>query len=225
MTSTLRTPSSSGAKKLRRESALGRAAPPRAAVRRRWGRIGTGIAAAVFGAWLFAALYMSADDRREVLVLADDVARYEVLEPSDLRLVRVAEDADLAWIAGGQMDEVVGRVARTDLVAGSLLAEGHLIPAGSDLLGADEAVVGAVITPGDGPVETLRRGTAVVVVIRPAAGETGDPVQIDGWVYGASGEALNAREQPVELAVPRDRAAFVSAAAADRRLTIVALTE
>jgi hypothetical protein len=44
-------------------------------------------------------------------------------------------------------------------------------------------------------------------------------------VFDASGEPVNTRERPIELAVPRDQAALISAAAADRRVTIVALAE
>ena len=50
-------------------------------------------------------------------------------------------------------------------------------------------------------------------------------VEIAGWVFDAYGEALNTRERPVELAVPRDQAALISAAAADQRVTLVALAE
>jgi hypothetical protein len=64
-----------------------------------------------------------------------------------------------------------------------------------------------------------------LVVVRPPAGSQGDPVEIEGWVFDASGEALNTRERPVELAVPRDQAGLISAAAADQRVSIVALAE
>ena len=224
MTTTARPASATGQRQRRREAALGRPTPSRAPVRRRWGRIGAGIGAAIFGAWLFAALYLSADDRREVLAMANDVARYEVVERTDLRQVRVSEDSDLASVASGDIDRIVGRVARTDLVVGALLADDQLMPEGTALLAADEAVVGVLIGPGDGPVQTLRRGTPVLVVVRPAVGDASERVEVDGWVYDSSGEPLNARERPVELAVPRDQAALISAAAADQRVTIVALS-
>ena len=42
--------------------------PPTQPSKRRWGRFGAGAAAAAIGAWLFAAMYLSAGDRTEVLV-------------------------------------------------------------------------------------------------------------------------------------------------------------
>lgn len=224
MTSTLRSsPASGDGRDARRAAAPARS--PRGVVRRRWGRIGAGAAAAVLGAWLFAALYLSAGNRTEVLVMAHDVDRLERLERSDLRVVRLSEDSDVASVDAGRIEEFMGRAAGVDLVAGSLLAPGQVLPAGRELLGAGEAVVGLLVGPGDSPVGSLRRGAPVLVVVRPAAGSQGDPVEVEGWVFDASGEVLNTRERPVEVAVPRARAGLISAAAADRRVSVVALAE
>lgn len=224
MTSTLKPTTNNGNGRVARAAAVG---PPKPGgpVRRRWGRIGVGAAAAVVGAWVFAALYLSAGDRREVLALSHDVARLEVVDRSDLRVVRISSDADISSVNASQLDELVGRVAGVDLVAGSLLVEDQLVAEGRQLLGADEAVVGVLLGPGDSPVRSLRRGAPVLVVVRPPAGSQGDPEEIEGWVFDASGEPVNTRERPIELAVPRDQAALISAAAADQRVTIVALAE
>ncbi|HAS13137.1 MAG TPA: hypothetical protein DCS55_21895, partial [Acidimicrobiaceae bacterium] len=66
------------------------AKPPGGPVRRRWGRIAVGLAAAVLGAWIFAALYLSAGDRHEVVALSQTVDRLDVIERSDLRVVRIS---------------------------------------------------------------------------------------------------------------------------------------
>lgn len=222
MTSTLsRRVSKNGA--VSREAAVSGTRPSPGPLRRRWGRIGVGVAAAVLGGWVFAALYLSAGDRAEVLVVAEDVARLETIERSDLRVVRLSDDADVASIAASRIDEFVGRTAGVDLVADSMLAEGQLLPVGQVLLGEDEAVVGVLVGPGDGPSASLRRGDRVLVVVRPPAGGQGEPAEFEGWVFDASGEALNTRERPVEIALARANAAMVSAAAADGRVTIVAL--
>jgi len=208
-----------------REAAVAPSKPPRGPARRRWGRIGAGAAAAVLGAWVFAALYLSAGDRTDVLVVSRDVGRLEVIDRSDLRVIRMSNDSDVESIDAGRVDEFVGRVAGVDLVAGSLLAEGQVLPAERKLLGAGEAVVGVLLGPGDSPVRSLRRGTPVLVVVRPTAGSQGDPQEIEGWVFDASSEPLNTRERPIELAVPRAQAGLISAAAADQRVTLVALAE
>lgn len=216
---------SNGQNRSARVAAVTTARPPGGPVRRRWGRIAVGLAAAVVGAWVFAALYLSAGDRQEVLALAQTVERFDVIERSDLRVVRISTDTDVDTVGAAQLEATVGRVADLDLVAGSLLSEKQLVPESRRLLGSDEAVVGVLIGPGDSPTRILRRGTPVLVVIRPAAGSQGETEEIEGWVYDASGEALNTRERAIELTVPRDSAAAISAAAADKRVTVVALEE
>lgn len=223
MTSALRPTDAEGRRS--REAAVAPSKPPRGPARRRWGRIGAGAAAAVFGAWMFAALYLSAGHRTDVLVVSRDVGRLEVIDRSDLRVIRMSNDSDVESINAGRVDEFVGRIASVDLVAGSLLAEGQVLPAERKLLGAGEAVVGVLLGPGDSPVRSLRRGTPVLVVVRPSAGSQGDPEEIEGWVFDASSEPLNTRERPIELAVPRAQAGLISAAAADQRVTLVALAE
>lgn len=225
MTSALRPTASDGDGRRSREAAVAPSKPPRGPARRRWGRIGVGAAAAVLGAWVFAALYLSAGHRTDVLVVSRDVERLEVIDRSDLRITRMSNDSDVESIDAGRVDEFVGRVAGVDLVDGSLLTQSQVLPAERKLLGAGEAVVGLLLGPGDSPVRSLRRGTPVLVVVRPPAGSQGDPTEIEGWVFDASSKPLNTRERPVELAVPRGQAGLISAAAADQRVTLVALAE
>ena len=192
-------------------------------VRRRWGRIGGGVFAAVVGGWLFASLYLSADDRVEVLAVATDIGRFDVIDRSDLRVVTIGEDTDVASIPASRLDELVGRVASTDIVAGGLLVDGQLLPAGDRLVTADEAIVGVLVGPGDSPTTGMTRGAVVSVVIRPAAGTNGTVAEVPGWIAGIGGEVSSSGDRPVEVVVARSEAARVSAAAADRRVTIVVL--
>lgn len=196
---------------------------PREPLRRHWGRVAGGVLAAVVGAWLFASIYVSADDRRDVLALATSVERLEPIERSDLKIVSLPSNAQVESVPASRVEELLGRVAGTDLAAGSLLAEGQLLPAGERLIGPNEAVVGLLVDPGDAPVSTMRRGAAVIVVARPAAGTTGEVEDVPGWLAEVSGEAASNGERAVEVVVRRADAATVSAAAADRRVTIVVL--
>lgn len=198
---------------------------PRDPVRRRWGRIAVGVAAALLGAWVFAALYLSADDTREVLALANPVERLERIERSDLRVLRLPTNTDVQTVPASQLDGVVGRVAATDLAAGSLLADGQLVPVGERLVAAGEAVVGVLVGPGDAPSTGLDRGAKVSVVVRPPAGVSGAAVEVPGWVADVSGAVGSKGDRSVEVVVARRDAASVSAAAADRRVTIVVLGE
>ncbi|HRD99991.1 MAG TPA: hypothetical protein PLV68_01765 [Ilumatobacteraceae bacterium] len=222
MTSTLRPrPSTNGSSAQTARAAA--AGPPRTPVRRRWGRMGVGLAAAVLGAWIFAAMYMSAGDHADVLVVANGVERFEVIERSDLQVARLSESSDVEVVAADRIDEFVGRIAGVDLVGDSLLHEAQVMSSGTDLVTDGEAVVGVLVGPADAPQGSLRRGAAVTVVVRPVAGTDVRPIEIAGWVWDASAEVSSTREVAVEVVVPAGDSAAVSAAAADRRVSIVVL--
>jgi hypothetical protein len=177
----------------------------------------------VVGAWVFAGLYLSAGDRREVLVVERDVDAHEVLERRDLRVVRASIEPGVEVVAADDLDRVVGRPARTGLVAGSLLVEAQLGDRGDDGLDPGEAVVSMVVGPGEAPASALRPGAPVAVVLRPLAGQEGDLAEVRGrvldWSEGDQGDAT------VELVVAEADAATVSAGAADDRATVVALAD
>lgn len=183
-----------------------------------------GVATALLGAWIFTALYLAAGDRHEVVAVARDVGRFEVIERTDLRVVRISEEPGVEMVSADRVSELVGRVAGVDLLAGSLLSDEQIVAEGTEILAEDEAIVGFVLAPGDGPGGALRRGAPVSVVLRPLPGEDGELREVEGWVHGWSDEQTSG-ERSVELVVPRDSAAEVSAGAADGRVTLVVLAE
>jgi len=214
--------------KLRRSRAAAIPASPSPSglpTRRRWGRIGVGAAAAVAGAWIAAALVTSAGSRSEVLVVADDVGQFETVERSDLRVTRIATDPAVDTVSAAELDSIVGQVAATDLRAGSLLSPQQLVPAGQRLVADGEAIVGARLAPGDAPLRDLSRGAAVLVVLRPAAGESADPATVEGWLLDLGEPDGTTGERSASLVVPRADADEVAAAAGDKRVSIVALEE
>jgi SAF domain len=202
--------------------------------RRRWGVAIAGAGAVVIGGWGFASLWLAAGDRDEVMALAGDVEAYETIERADLRTVRVASGDGVDVVPAGDVDEVVGRVATSDLHEGSLLVEADLFPEGETLVGPDEAVVGVRVGVGAAPVE-LGRGRGVLAVVRPTAtdrgtdGEVSQPRSVEGWVLDVEDLDAGAGQAPgtvsVSVVVPRDEATAVADASADDRLSLAALEE
>ena len=94
-----------------RAAAISPSKQARPAVRRRWTRIGAGITLTVFGAWVAAALYLSAGDRTEVVVLANPVSRFETIERVD-----VIAGPGNPWVQAAKL-MVSGQVG-IDMVAG-----------------------------------------------------------------------------------------------------------
>ena len=83
---------------------------------------------------------------------------------------------------------------------------------------AGQAVAGGLLPSGSAPID-LEAGVAVQVVLR-AGGTAGESTVIDGWVLDV-GDAEAGGDRPVSVVVAADRAQVVSAAAADKRMSLV----
>jgi len=199
-------------------------APSGLPARRRWGRVAAGGVLALVGAWTAASLYASAGERVEVVVAAGDVGRFEELTRDDLKVVRVAADPGVDTIPGGDLDDLVGRVAATDLSDGVLLSEDQLVGPDERLVAGDEAVVGARLGPGAAPRRALVGGAPVLVVVRPAQTDAdSEVVEVEGWLADVGEADATTGEREASLVVPAGSAAEVAAAAADQRIAVVAL--
>ena len=144
---------------------------------------------AVFGLtslWWFT----SATEKVEVLALANAVERGEVLELEDLVVVSINTDDVLATIDRFGSGQIVGRVALTDMAAGTLVTPSQF--AADDALEAGEGVVGLELDAGQIPALRLLPGNTVSVVLTPRQGST---EQL------RHGGALEAGEVLVEAAV------------------------
>lgn len=120
------------------------------------------VLAATLGALGAVSLYSSAGARQQVLVLARDVAPGQAITAADLRVVSVSADPMLRPVAASQRGAVVGKTARAQLAAGTLLSGAQL---GAPLAAQrGEVVVGLALKAGRYP-SGLRAGDKVVVVI------------------------------------------------------------
>lgn len=193
--------------------------------RRRWARVAAGAALALLGGWVFASLYVSAGERVEVLVVARDVDRFAEVQRDDLRTTRVAADPGVDTVDAGDVDDIVGRVAATDLVEGSLLSPNQVLDSGERRVGENEAIVGAELGPGDAPQGALVGGVDVYVVVRPSesATQAQEALRVPGWILEVGEPDENTDARAVELVVPASESAAVTAAAAEDRLSLVVL--
>ncbi|HET8617502.1 MAG TPA: SAF domain-containing protein [Acidimicrobiales bacterium] len=197
------------------------ATPSGLPTRRRWGRVALGAVLALFGAWLAMVLVATAGGRTETLALAADVARGEVIERSDLAVVRVAADDGVETIAADDIDSVVGEVAATDLPEGALLAPGQLLADGERLVAANEVVVGVRLSASAAPRGDVASGTPILVVVRPASGADGEPpTEVAGWLRDLGEPLENTGAREASLVVPENAAGLVASAAADERIAV-----
>lgn len=115
--------------------------------------VGT-IAAVVVGglgtAWVFTASAASS----EVVAVRAAVERGEVIDRTDLVVVKVGLDPSLDIVPASRIDQVVGQRAATDLAPGGLLASGSVTD--EVLPKAGETLVGVGLAPTMLPAEPLR---------------------------------------------------------------------
>jgi hypothetical protein len=197
-------------------------------VRRRLPLVAVAVLVAVGSALLFAVLWMNAGDRHPMLAVAARVSAGEVIDAADVAVVRVSIDPGLHPLPASAREQVVGRRAAVDLVAGTLLTDAH-VGAGSPVA-AGRAVVGVALGPGRVPASRLQAGDHMQVVqTLPFAGDpsaSGDDlgrVLCDATVIAvASGsDELAAGSTVVTLEVAETDAAAVAGAAAAEQLSLV----
>lgn len=112
---------------------------------------------------LAAVLWQANSTQREpALALATDVARGEVIDAADVRVVYVGSDEPIVTLRRDQAAIVVGHAAAADLEAGTLLTPLHV--ADAQQVEAGEGVVGLALDPGQFPAMGLAPGDLVNVV-------------------------------------------------------------
>lgn len=191
--------------------------------RRRWSLALVGALVTVGSALAFAVLWMNAGDREPVVAVTRRVPAGQVIEAGDLSIVRVSTDAALAPIPADQVDEVVGQIAVTDLVPGTLLTQEHLVA--ESILEAGSAVVGVALRPGQLPGR-LEGGDRVQIVRTISPGTEDDSLSLgtvldEGRVLEVSDRDVTDGTVVVSLVVDEDVAAEVAGAASAELVSLV----
>ncbi|HEY8543822.1 MAG TPA: SAF domain-containing protein [Acidimicrobiales bacterium] len=187
--------------------------------RRRWGRFAAGVTLALLGAWVFAAIYVSAGQRVEVIALARDVPMYAEIDEDDLRVVRVAADPSVKTIDADRIDDIVGRRAAMPLPEGSLLSGDQLFVEDVSLPGPGEEIVAGIIKEGQAGPSVLVPGRQIRVHVTPKDREE-EPVSVDAVFYSVGKPDENNGERTIEFIVERADAQRVASAAGEKRISL-----
>jgi hypothetical protein len=194
--------------------------------RRKWSLALVGTLVTVGCALAFAVLWMNAGDRQPIVVMAHAVPAGKVIEPDDLKVIRVSTDPGLRTIPGARVDDVAGLHAATDLVAGTIVTEDNLER--GDGLRSGEALVGVALKPGQYP-SGLGPGDHVEIIrTSPPAASSSDgevsslgSVIDDGRVLDVGDRDLTNGSVVVSLVVSDDVAAEVAGAAGAELVSLV----
>lgn len=141
--------------------------------RRRPGMFAGAVALTLLGAFVAVRLIASAGDRTEVVVLTRDVPYGSVITPEDLTGTDISIGARVATIPAGDASRLVGMVAATNLVVGSLLSPAQLTTARPPLHG--QSLVALSLAADRLPASGLVAGDHLLVVDTPPA--DADPPQ------------------------------------------------
>jgi hypothetical protein len=164
----------------------------------------------------------SVGHRVQFLFVVKEVSAGSVVQAGDLTAAGVAADRQVSAIPASAESEWVGKVARVDLVPGSLLERSELgagpaIPAGSSDVGLD-------LKDGTFPAE-LAPGATVEVVSTPAQGATagGGTVLVPAATVLSMSADPNGSGNLVSVVVPAGDASAVASAAAGDDVSLVML--
>lgn len=180
-----------------------------------------GLVLAACGAWLAATGVASAGHKTKVLAVAHPVPRYHVVQADDLRVVEV-DAPEVPLVPASNLKNVIGRLAASDLIEGSLLAPSQLRPVGDIPVAAGYVTVGLLLPRGSLPVDGVAAGDQIQVVIRAGQGSTGAPMTVNGRVQAVGATATNG-DRSVSVVIAADDGPAVAAAASDRRASLILL--
>ena len=173
---------------------------------------------------LFAVVARGLSDREAVLAVAKAVPAGQVIQDSDLQVVRISADGNLRAIASARRDTVVGQPAAVDLTPGTLVTRAQVGP--SRGLDAGKAVVGLALKPGQYPSSRFGPGAHVQVVdtgAAPGAADRPEPVVLAVARVSDVAEAGDAASGTVvaSLVVGEREAPDIAAAGAAGRAALV----
>lgn len=159
----------------------------------------------VIAAAVTVSVVLNTDDSEGTGVLAVNraIERGEIIDTSDLTVVTLTADQDIALLSTRLAEEVVGMRAAVDIDAGTPLSSSHLFDVVP--LSSADAVVGIVVDDSVAPNE-LVVGDTVRVVFLDSSLEDGDvvttlPTLAEVWTV-SSPDGLSS-ERSVSLRVPR----------------------
>jgi hypothetical protein len=199
-------------------------AAPKSGAQRRGSEVLIGLLMVVLFSLAAVWFYITSTASESYVFLAEDVERGQVLERSDLVLYQVSTEADLRAIAGADALNAIGKVALTDLSAGTLLSTDQL--AGESEIAEGFGVVGLELNPGEYPTPSLRPGdrVRVVAVLGDRLDNNGYEVLVEAAEV-VEVESTGSTGRLVSLTMPSDEANLVALADAQDVVRLVQVPE
>ncbi|WP_276973157.1 SAF domain-containing protein [Ferrimicrobium acidiphilum] len=163
----------------------------------------------------------------EVIETTVPIAQGQVIQMSELQPAHI-KGTGFQGIAGADVSQVVGRIASTNIPAGSLLVPADLA---SGVVKSNMRVIGALLVPGAYPINGLLPGEYVDAIYAPTSPGTNlqtlEPgstiasgIQVLDTSILAQASGGNATFE-VSLLVPASRAGLVTQAASEHAISLI----
>lgn len=172
---------------------------------------------ALAGAWF----YSTSTERTGYVALRQEVDKGALISRQDLTVFEVSSDSPIRGIAGEDLGSVVGKLALSDMAAGTLVTPDQFLE--KALIAPGDGVVGLELLPGEFPTFSLRPGDRVRVIVVPPDGSV-DPESI--VVVAEDVEVIEVvetggRDRFVSLTLPTALADVVTVADSQSRVRLV----
>ncbi|PFG18328.1 SAF domain-containing protein [Propionicimonas paludicola] len=186
----------------------------------RW--IAAGVLAVCLGTLGAALLWGNLSQTEAVVIVKRTVYRDQVITATDLGVTSAAPAPGVATVAAERLAEVIGRTARTDLAAGTLL---HPEGFGEPLVGGGQVLMGLRLPAGRLPSMPLPPGTAVLLVpVTREAGQGPDGPSVTAQIATAA-KQLPDGAALLDVTVGQAEAERVAKLAAADQLSLLRVAE
>ena len=181
-----------------------------------------GVLCACLGGLGAALVHAQTSTSAQVLMVARDVARGEVVQTSDLVVVTIGSAPGVSTMPASDLATLVGREARVDLPRGSLVGEGSV---GEPAVAKGTSQLGLRLAAGRLPVKSMPAGTRVTLVAvtgtRTGADESRSTLRVTGHIVSSPVPLTDGASYVLDVAVPQGAAQQVAELAAKEQLVIV----
>lgn len=181
-----------------------------------------GVLCACLGGLGAALVYAQATSSTQVLVVARDVARGEVVQTSDLAVVTVGSVPGVSTVPASELATLVGGEAHVDLPRGSLVGEGSV---GEPVVAEGTSQLGIRLAAGRLPVKSMPAGTRITLVAvtgtRTGAAQESSTLKVAGHVVSSPVPLVDGSSYVLDVAVPQGVAQQVADLAAAEQLVLV----
>jgi hypothetical protein len=158
--------------------------PPRLPGRRNPKWIALGIVALCLGGLMSYVIYAQVASEAAVVAAAHTVYRGETIEQSDLATITMRSGSLPDAIPAAQLNDLVGKRAAFDLVAGSVISSTAISDAALPAEG--RAIIGLKLAPGRAPGNLLLPGSRVRLIAMPPATDSSTTDKLDGSIFVGS---------------------------------------